>query len=61
VQSVEEEVKRKLGFTIRFDEKLMQAPPLEKLLKIKKPRKMKPKKLNTKVFWREAKEFFQTV
>lgn len=61
MQSVEEEVKRKLGFTIRFDEELMQAPPLEKLLKIKKPRKKKPKIIDLKRFSEEAKEFFQIV
>ena len=56
VSAVEAEVKQKLGFDIQFDEKLFEAPPLKKLLKIKKARKR-----SLKSFGKEAKEFFQVV
>ena len=54
MSAVEAEVKQKLGFDIQFDEKLFEAPPLKKLLKIKKARKR-----SLKSFGKEAIEFFQ--
>ena len=56
VFAVEAEVKQKLGFDIQFDEKLFEAPPLEKLLKFRKVRKR-----SLKSFGKEAHEFFQIV
>ena len=54
MSAVEAEVKQKLGFDIQFDEKLFEAPPLEKLLKFRKVRKR-----SLKSFGKEAKQFFQ--
>ena len=44
VSAVEAEVKRKLGLTIKFDEKLIEAPPIVDLMELKQIRMTKKKK-----------------
>ena len=38
VSAVEAEIKRKLGFDIKLDEKLIEAPPIEDLMELKNMR-----------------------
>ncbi len=44
VSAVEAEVNRKLGFSIKLDEKLIEAPPIEDLMELKKMWMIKKKK-----------------